>query len=65
MNASLLGHFIFEQGVYHSMPCGLHFADKGFGGYVYAKVCLLRHATLHGFVVCMQVRVVLDIEVYR
>lgn len=62
VNTAFPGHFFREEGVYHPVPRGLHFGFESIGNDDQSEVSLGRGATLHGLVVSVQVRVIVDLK---
>lgn len=62
MDPALLGQLIFQQGVDEPVSRGLHLRLETLGCDDDSEVRLLGRDTLHGLVVCVEVRVVVDVE---
>ena len=54
--------FFLQQGVNHAVPGRLHLRFEGVGGDEQAEMGLAGHAALHGAVVSVHVRVVVDFQ---
>lgn len=62
VDAVLLGHLIAEKGVDHAVTGRLHLGVEGVGGDDHAKVCLAGGSVIHGLVVGVKMRVIVDLE---
>ena len=54
-----------QQRIYHPMSRGLRFSLERVRDYDNPKMCFSRDATLHGFVVSVEVRVIVDFDKRR
>lgn len=61
MYTALGGQFVLEQGVDHTMPRRLHLALERLGCDNEAEVSLGGSIARHGRMVCMEMRVVVDL----
>lgn len=62
MDPALPGHLFLQKGINETMTGGLHFGAKGLRGDDEPEMCLTGSASLHCFVVGVEVRIVMDLK---